>query len=282
LLEPAESCDSTDMKTCRANAKEEAKNAGMPAKEYGQTKRLAEIKGAAETWAACSDSGSSDAECDDMAKDKYVAISGSTAATYDEKSAGNAKQTVKQHVQKLGKALKDGKVTVLVEKKKVVATIETSGKAKCDDKVKQEFKKAVDAVKASDSATAEQKKLKSSLKTPNCRVVDSNVEYSTVIDAKDLSKTEIDSVTDSYVTSLKTKKYKTSRRRRLLHGEVTTTDTYAAQEVSECPENDSDCIEDNPIPADGGSTVSNTSSGSKAEPRVLLLFVACAFAILNI
>ena len=55
LIEPAEACDGADLKACRDAAKDAAKQNGMPEREYGQVKRVAEIKGAAKEWAACSE-----------------------------------------------------------------------------------------------------------------------------------------------------------------------------------------------------------------------------------
>lgn len=73
---------------------------------------------------------------------KFVEISGSDATAYDKKFTPNAKQTVKERVQKMGKAIKDGATTKFYEKKKVVVTIETSGTT-CNDNVKDEFKKKI-------------------------------------------------------------------------------------------------------------------------------------------
>merc|ERR1712167_399934 len=72
LSEPAEACDGDDIKTCRQEAKAKAIELGLPEKEYMQTKKRAEVKGSAETWAACSEGGSTDAECDELGKEKFV------------------------------------------------------------------------------------------------------------------------------------------------------------------------------------------------------------------
>lgn len=118
LIEPAEACDATDLKACRDAAKDEAKRNGMPEREYGQVKRVAEIKGAAKEWTACSEGGATDDKCHELAKEKFVEISGAKAEDYLKKPTPDAKQTVKERVGKLGKNFKDGMITKLVEKKK--------------------------------------------------------------------------------------------------------------------------------------------------------------------
>jgi len=280
LIEPAEACDGADLKSCREAAKEAAKDAGMPEKEYAQTKKLAEVKGAANTWAACSDSGSTDSECDDVAKEKFVEISGSVASAYEEKPTPDAKQTVKERVKKMGKAIKDGKETKLYEKKKVIITIVTSG-TKCDKKVIDEFKENVEKMRNSAKATAEQKKI-SGVAKPSCRVVDDQAEYNTAADTKDLKTAdEYDKVTTDSGASLASLKYKTTTRRRLLLTEVSTTSSYAAQDVTECVADDTECQEDASI-EDTSSSEKNTGSlgtsdalsfGSRSAITVIYSFI---------
>merc|ERR1711871_107041 len=257
LIEPAEACDGSDLKSCREAAKAAAKDAGMPEKEYAQTKKLAEVKGAAKVWAACSESGNEDSECDDMAKQKFVEISGSAAGAYEEKPTPDAKQTVKERVKKMGKAIKDGKETKLIEKKKLVITIVTSG-TKCDKNVNVEFKEAVEKLRESASATVEQKKILGVAK-PSCRLVDGLAEYNTVADTKDLNTTdEYDKVTTDTGSSLSSLKYKTTSRRRLLLAEVSTTNSYAAREVTECVADDTECQSDNSIEMDNNDDDENS------------------------
>merc|ERR1711998_308842 len=86
-------------------------------------------------------------------KEKFVEISGSDAKAYDEKFTPSAKQTVKERVRKMGKAIKDGAITKFYEKKKVVVTIETSGST-CNDNVKAEFKKKIKEVSQNALASA--------------------------------------------------------------------------------------------------------------------------------
>ena len=263
LIEPAEACDATDLKKCRDAAKEEATRNGMPEREYGQVKRVAEIKGAAQEWTACSEGGATDDKCHELAKEKFVEISGAKAEDYLKKPTPDAKQTVKERVGKLGKDLKDGKKTKLVEKKKVSVTSETSGNA-CDDTVKAGVKSAIDEMKGDTGATPELKKLKGST-SPTCRVVDGKSQYTTVVDAKDLSQTEIDTVSDKFAVDLASKKYKNSKRRRLL-AEESTTNSYAAQEVTECAEGDADCENDDEIQEESvAGLVADTSSAHMAS-----------------
>lgn len=274
LLEPAEACDGDDIKTCRQEAKAKAIELGLPEKEFMQTKKRAEVKGSAETWAACSEGGSTDAECDELGKEKFVEISGSDAKAYDEKFTPSAKQTVKERVRKMGKAIKDGAITKFYEKKKVVVTIETSGST-CNDNVKAEFKNKIKEVSQDASASAQLKKL-DGVAEPNCRVVDAKAEYNTDVDTKDLTtKEDYDTVTSEIGTALSGLSYKTSRRRRLL-GDVSTTSTYAAQDVTECAEDDTECQNDNAIEEDpagskkkvGEETSDGLSNSSRAVSLV--------------
>ena len=187
-------------------------------------------------------------------------ISGAKAEDYLTKPTPDAKQTVKELVGKLGKNIKDGVKTKLVEKKKVSVTSETSGNA-CDDTVKAGVKTAIDNMKGVGGATPELKKLKSS--TPStCRVVDGKSQYTTVVDAKDLSQTEIDTVSDKFALDLASKKYKNSKRRRLL-AEESTTNSYAAQEVTECADGDAECASDDAIPSD--SVTQETADANSAH-----------------
>lgn len=273
LLEPAEACDGDDIKTCRQEAKAKAIELGLPEKEFMQTKKRAEVKGSAETWAACSEGGSTDAECDELGKEKFVEISGSDAKAYDEKFTPSAKQTVKERVRKMGKAIKDGAITKFYEKKKVVVTIETSGST-CNDNVKAEFKNKIKEVSQDASASAQLKKM-DGVAEPNCRVVDAKAEYNTDVDTKDLTtKEDYDTVTSEIGTALSGLSYKTSRRRRLL-GDVSTTSTYAAQDVTECAEDDTECQNDNAIEEDPAGSKKevgeDTSDGLSNSSRAVSL-----------
>lgn len=100
---------------------------------------------------------------------------------------------------------------------------------------------------------------------PSCRVVDDKAEYNTDVDTKDLStKEDYDTVTSEIGTALAGLSYKTSRRRRLL-GDVSTTSTYAAQDVTECAEDDTECQSDNSIAEDddkGKQVIGGDTSGS--------------------
>merc|ERR1719213_239185 len=116
-------------------------------------------------------------------------------------------------------------------------------------------------MKGATGATAELKKLKSS--TPStCRVVDGKSQYTTVVDAKDLSETEIDTVSDKFALDLASKKYKNSKRRRLL-AEESTTNSYAAQEVTECADGDAECESDDAISSD--SVTQQTADANSAH-----------------
>merc|ERR1711871_508064 len=253
LLDPAESCDGADLKQCREDAKEEAKNSGMPITEYALTKKLAEIKGAAKEWASCSEGGFTDTECNTVAKDKFIAISGSNADAYDKKTTPDAKQTVKERVQKIGKAIKDGVETKLYEKKKLVVTIETSG-TKCDENVKSQIKTKIESLRKASDATTEQKKMKG-VAPPNCRVVDSKAEYTTAVDTKDLTGSDkYDKLASDTSKKLAGESYKPARRRLLL-SDVSTTNSYAAQDVTECAEDDAACQTDGTITESDTSTV---------------------------
>lgn len=274
LIEPAEACEGAELKGCRDAAKEEAKRNGMREREYGQVKRVAEIKGAAKEWAACSEGGATDVKCHELANAKFVEISGAAADEYEEKPTPDARQTVKDRVEKLGKNIKDGVQTKLIEKKKVSVTSETSGNA-CDDTVKAAVKSAIDNMKGADGTTEELKKLKEST-LPKCRIVDGKSQYTTVVDAKELSETEIDTVSDKFALDLASKKYQNSKRRRLLAQE-STTNSYAAQEVTECAEGDADCASDDDIASDNvtGQTGSASSAHMTSVSYCTIILVLC-------
>merc|ERR1719213_632762 len=119
-------------------------------------------------------------------------------------------------------------------------------------------------MKGATGATPELKKLKGSTSS-TCRVVDGKSQYTTVVDAKDLSQTEIDTVSDKFAVDLASKKYKNSKRRRLL-AEESTTNSYAAQEVTECAEGDADCENDDEIQEESvAGLVADTSSAHMAS-----------------
>ena len=125
------------------------------------------------------------------------------------------------------------------------------------------------------AASAQLKKL-DGVAEPNCRVVDAKAEYNTDVDTKDLTtKEDYDTVTSEIGTALSGLSYKTSRRRRLL-GDVSTTSTYAAQDVTECAEDDTECQNDNAIEEDpagskkkiGEETSDGLSNSSRAVSLV--------------
>ena len=124
-------------------------------------------------------------------------------------------------------------------------------------------------------SSEELKKLKEST-PPKCRIVDGKSQYTTVVDAKELSKTEIDTVSDKFALDLASKKYQNSKRRRLLAQE-STTNSYAAQEVTECAEGDADCANDDDITSDDvtGQTADANSAHMTSVSFCTIILVLC-------
>ena len=233
LLSPSDSCNSTEIKSCRQNAKAEAIKNGMEARAYAQTKKIAEVKGAAEKFASCRDGGNVESDCSDQAKETYLSISGAKADSYKDK--------VKTRIEDLGKKIFKGDVTKLVDKEAVTVTVETNGGA-CNDGVKTAFKDEVKKhVGDGASSTADTKKLQQVAKDVDCRVVDDKAEYAVSVDAKGVSTDDIGTASGDLSTKLSSKAYITSRRVRRLLNTQTTTGAYADQETTMCSESDTEC-----------------------------------------
>jgi hypothetical protein len=260
IMTGAKDCDASDQKNCRSDAKAEAIASGMEAREYQQTKRLAEIKGAAETYADCKDGGSDDAICSEQAKATYLGISGAASAQYD---------SAKDKIERLGKKLADGAVTKLVPRDSMAVAVATDGTV-CNDGAKSDFSQ-----KVSEKAKAANPKLGAS-SAGKCRVVDGKAEYSTTVTAKGMSADDIDAASKNVAQALNSLSISTSRRRRQILGTITATEAYASQESELCAEGDTAC--DGTAPSD-----TTTSGGSAHAPlsfHIMLMSTIAAIMIL--
>ncbi|CAE7700445.1 unnamed protein product, partial [Symbiodinium pilosum] len=122
----ARACNSTQRKTCIDQAKEELKKSGLKERAFGVVRRLAEMKSAAETWAACQEGSTGEnATCDAKAQAELEEISGSTEVwTAD----------VALKVKELGQAMLEGKEIVLRKLHAILLEILTDA-LNCSDDV---------------------------------------------------------------------------------------------------------------------------------------------------
>jgi len=230
-------------------------------------KKIAEVKGAAEKYAACKDGENSDSDCRTQAKELFLSISGALDADYSDK--------LKTKIEKLGKRIFEGDTTTLVQKDSVSVAIETDGTT-CIDKVKENFRGEVvanvgDGAKSNDAT----KKLQDTEKDVDCRIVDDKSEYEVSIDAKGMTTEDIDSASQALATKLNSVSYATSRRVRRLLSQQTTTSSYADQETVICSDTDTECTGEKIEEGDASSTTLGASV--TALSSLASFIVACLF-----
>ena len=228
IKSPGESCEPNNMEECRAKAKEEALSTGLNKRKYGQTKEMASIKGASDTFAACTKAGNQWDDCMIQGMEKYTQVSGVT------NHSDTQQQEVREKLQRLGTLMASGNATRYSYKKKIRTAL-LIGSPKCTHALLQKIKTHLKAV------IKEIRTLRG-FKEPRCRIVDGNVEIITTVGTT--SETTIEEDSDRIVALSEGKTF-VGQRRSLLSSTVV--DAYASQAVSECGVGDSKCESDEPI-----------------------------------
>eukprot|EP00933_Yihiella_yeosuensis_P066666 TRINITY_DN7102_c0_g1_i1.p1 TRINITY_DN7102_c0_g1~~TRINITY_DN7102_c0_g1_i1.p1 ORF type:complete len:421 (+),score=133.44 TRINITY_DN7102_c0_g1_i1:65-1327(+) len=238
-IKAGKSCNTTDRKACLKKGKDGMKDLGMKARKYAKTKRLAEVKAAAQAWASCKDAGNvSDASCDSIAKERFEEVSGASNAWTDK---------LKAHVQKLGKALYNGEEIKMKKLKKVqVDTFTTSTSCK-DAEMNKTITEILKIVNASGKAFQKVVKV-------GCRLVQALAEHQFLVETPKLNETDIDLLSEQISTKLNG----TSLSRRLAVG----------RRLAAITESNADIAVELDSSADTSSSSSGGSSGSSTGSSV--------------
>eukprot|EP00928_Gymnodinium_smaydae_P032523 TRINITY_DN23532_c0_g1_i1.p1 TRINITY_DN23532_c0_g1~~TRINITY_DN23532_c0_g1_i1.p1 ORF type:complete len:872 (+),score=247.69 TRINITY_DN23532_c0_g1_i1:68-2683(+) len=257
VSQAASSCDASKREACLEQAKEELVKTGVKARAFGQLKKLAVIKAAAETWVACKEnSTNSDDACDDLAMATLKEQSGASDGFLSEN---------KDQVKKLAQTLLDGGETLLRKLKRVDIDVDTDG-ASCQELVADKIAAALnDGIKSIDTAKTAKRA---------CDLVFGKANYgaSVVPLAGSDNEESIEAISDTAAATLSNNLDLNARRlgsRRL----EAVTNAYADQAVEECSASDPSCKDE--------STTSNPASfnGAVAMNRFsLLITVLVAWA----
>ncbi|CAE7839821.1 unnamed protein product [Symbiodinium sp. CCMP2592] len=216
----ARACNETQRPMCIEQAKEELKKSGLKERAFGVVRQLAEMKAAAESWAACQeDSAEVNATCDSIAQAELEEISGSMSIWTEEVAA---------KVKALGEAMLEGREIVL--RKLHAILLETLTDAlNCSDAVLDKL--AEKAQQTSDGFMPNATMGPRNVSNKECRIVWGLARYYCKVHTKDLNETETEDLSDSLGTDLGTTDISGVRRlgRRL----AVITDSYAGQEEEE-------------------------------------------------
>jgi len=240
LMKPSSNC-TTDLKTCREEAKNEAISKGLKQNEYAAVKKMGEVKAAAEMWATCKEAGDTDANCEALVKDEFVRVSGALDTDFD--------AAMKQRIMRLGNAIKDGESIVVVKFKRMLVTALASSAA-CESAKEDVFAaKALAVAQANDTRATSSRKLR-------CRLTDAKPEYNANVDAN-ISDSELEDLSETTASGLvgETLRRRLAQLDSLGRRLASVSETYAAQDVSECGASDAACasgqttVTPSPIPA---------------------------------
>jgi hypothetical protein len=255
VAEAASSCKQSEGKSCRQEIKKALARGGMEEREYRGVKLLGAVKTAAETWAACTESSESEAECDAQAKQAYLLISGGEDAAFSAK--------VKTKVRKLAQALIDGTSTE-VRSLKAADVAVTTDETECSSATPETLKKKVEEEAGKASSDFGQVSLSS------CVLVDGEVENSVRIFAADsMTDLAIDAGASSIGQKLDgsvLRRLGSDASRRLAQ----TKEVFAAQSQEECSVNDAQC-------GQSDSMVGSSSSGAMGQTKVQACSIAAVF-----
>ncbi|CAJ1348632.1 unnamed protein product [Effrenium voratum] len=232
----ARACNSTQRKACVDQAKEELKKSGLKERAFGVVRRLAEMKAAAETWAACQEqSAEANATCNSIAQAALEDISGSAEAWTEEAA---------EKVLELGQAMLEGKEIVLRKLHTILLEILTDA-LECSDAVLDKL--ADRAQQTSDGFMPNSTMgMGRNVSNKECKIVWGLARYTCRVHTKDLNETETDDLSDVLSTDLGTTNINVRRLGRRL---AVVTESFAAQEEEETA-------------SDGTSTGTGTGTGT--------------------
>ncbi|CAJ1397143.1 unnamed protein product [Effrenium voratum] len=232
----ARACNSTQRKACVDQAKEELKKSGLKERAFGVVRRLAEMKAAAETWAACQEqSAEANATCNSIAQAALEDISGSAEAWTEEAA---------EKVLELGQAMLEGKEIVL-RKLHTILLESLTDALECSDAVLDKL--ADRAQQTSDGFMPNSTMgMGRNVSNKECKIVWGLARYTCRVHTKDLNETETDDLSDVLSTDLGTTNINVRRLGRRL---AVVTESFAAQEEEETA-------------SDGTSTGTGTGTGT--------------------
>eukprot|EP00928_Gymnodinium_smaydae_P040149 TRINITY_DN2727_c0_g1_i1.p1 TRINITY_DN2727_c0_g1~~TRINITY_DN2727_c0_g1_i1.p1 ORF type:complete len:787 (-),score=263.03 TRINITY_DN2727_c0_g1_i1:44-2404(-) len=216
-------CEKSERAACLKKAKEDLVKTGVKERAFGQIKKLAAVKEAAEVWAACKENETnSDLDCDDVAK---AVLEEQTGAVSEEFWTANAEK-----VKKLAKALVDGAETVLRKLKRVDVDAETDGSL-CSNVTKASINTKLGSILSVEKVVERA-----------CFLLFSKASYgaSLVPTAGKDDDASIEKISNDAAAELKNADLSSSRRlgaRRL----ESVSSVYADQAVEECSSEDASC-----------------------------------------
>ncbi|CAE7278849.1 gcy-35 [Symbiodinium natans] len=243
----ARACNQTARKTCIDRAKEELMKSGLEERAFHVVRQLAEMKSAAEVWAACQeDSAEVNATCDALAQAELEEISGSTSVWTAE---------VAEKVKALGEAMLEGREIVLRKLQAILLEVLTDA-LDCSDAVLDKL--AQKAQQTSDGFMPNASMGPRNVSHKECRIVWGLARYFCKVHTKDLNETETDDLSETLSTDLGTTDISVRRLGRRL---AVITESYAAQEEEETISTSGGSDDDTGDDADDGGDPTSTSHG---------------------
>ncbi|CAJ1430370.1 unnamed protein product [Effrenium voratum] len=220
VAEAARVCDKSKRKECVDAAKAELKKMGLKERAFGVVKKLAEIKAAAETYAACQEASSTEnSTCIQLAQATFEEISGSTEIWDDELAA---------KVTDLGNAMLEGR-DILIRKLKQIVVEMVSDATNCSEEM---LTNIMDKVANISGGFMGKNSSNSSRNITNklCRIAWGFGRFFCKIHTEDLGDDEMANLSDFLAADMEL----TELSRRLTQRRLATiTETYADQESEE-------------------------------------------------
>ncbi|CAK9007977.1 Soluble guanylate cyclase gcy-35 [Durusdinium trenchii] len=235
-------CSSAERAQCVKAAKDELVKMGLKKRAFGLVKKLADLKAAAETYAACQEtSATENTTCIELAKSTLEELSGSTDIWSDE---------IESKVKELGEAYLEGR-EVFIRKLKELAFEAVTDLLNCSEAFLDRIMDRIQNI--SDGFNGRNSSGPRNISDKLCRVTWGFARMVCKIHSPDLDDDEMMNLSDTIAEEVSTAELSGSRRleeRRL----ATVTETYVDQEQEETATSSSTSM--------GGESGSSTSDES--------------------
>lgn len=194
----ARACSATEREKCLRQVKQDLQDAGMAPRAFGVVKKLAQVRAAAEDYAACKEADYADDACLEVAKATLEVVSGGLEGVWSDDTA--------MRIKKLGKAVFDGIATKLVKSNRLDFMAETT-EDECRSTSRDELMNKVDdlfedfmssVMKRTMDRTSDHSRVMRKV----CHIIFGSAEYGSKIDASGLSETDMPGVADFILQSM--------------------------------------------------------------------------------
>lgn len=235
VKDAARACNKTARFACLRTAKDKLKEVGMNVLKFRGLKKLADVRGAAETWVSCMEASDTEADiqkdpedvCEKLAKEALEDLSGSDDIWQD----------YRERVLKLGKTLLNGTET-LIEKFPALDFDAASDAEQCSSSTLSQIQGEL--LTWAKQLNPKLSKLTPAKCVPRCRQIFGKANYQVKLPTEGLNETEIEVLAEGLAENMKGSDYKSGTQNGGRRLQEVIVEAYAAQASSEVPAAEAD------------------------------------------